>query len=321
MTNDTSDIQFDESQLSYGMLPTEIEGVYIVSTYPGDFDPLSVGDGELVGHGFPPALEAARKGVGPVRNRIIIPDMEVQVGVTHNVRKLERVTDTDYLSNNWAGSVVRGNFVGAQGEWFIPTVSKPGEPQGSEGGWNSSSWVGLDGVFGSNDVLQTGIEQRVDAAGNATYIPWYEWYAPPQPGSPGYIYQVNITTFSVRPGQEMSAIVAYDKTHTHGFIQLYNVWGTGLDNLFTIVLDPPPGASFNGDCAEWIMEAPDGGEPISSLPRFTPVTFTSAYADDRNDIRTYAGTDATFNISGFNTTLTAVSSDRPGDVTISYIGP
>jgi hypothetical protein len=26
------------------------------------------------------------------------------------------------------------------------------------------------------------------------------------------------------------------------------------------------------------MEAPDGGEPTSSLPRFTPVQFTSAFA-------------------------------------------
>jgi hypothetical protein len=24
---------------------------------------------------------------------------------------------------------------------------------------------------------------------------------------------------------------------------------------------PPPGAAFNGDTVEWIMEDPDGGEP------------------------------------------------------------
>ena len=45
---------------------------------------------------------------------------------------------------------------------------------------------------------------------------------------------------------------------------------------FSITLAPPPGATFQGNTIEWIMEAPDGGEPISSLPSFTPVTFTSA---------------------------------------------
>jgi Peptidase A4 family len=47
---------------------------------------------------------------------------------------------------------------------------------------------------------------------------------------------------------------------------------------FSITLAPPPGATFNGSSCEWIMEAPDGGEPISSLPRFTPVIFTGGIA-------------------------------------------
>jgi hypothetical protein len=45
---------------------------------------------------------------------------------------------------------------------------------------------------------------------------------------------------------------------------------------FSITLAAPPGATFDGNTAEWIMEAPDGGEPVSSLPAFTPVTFTDA---------------------------------------------
>ena len=69
---------------------------------------------------------------------------------------------------------------------MIPTVSKPTEPQGTEGGWNSASWVGIDsantndGKFSSNDVLQAGVEQRVDARGNANYTAWFEWFAPTQ---------------------------------------------------------------------------------------------------------------------------------------------
>ena len=45
-----------------------------------------------------------------------------------------------------------------------------------------------------------------------------------------------------------------------------------------MVLAPPPGASFDGNSGEWIMEAPDGGLPNSALPSFTPVQFTTALA-------------------------------------------
>ena len=64
----------------------------------------------------------------------------------------------------------------AAGSWTVPSVSKPTEPPGSDGGWDSSSWVGLDGSSGSDDVLQAGIEQRVDGSGNASYYAWFEWF-------------------------------------------------------------------------------------------------------------------------------------------------
>jgi hypothetical protein len=40
----------------------------------------------------------------------------------------------------------------------------------------------------------------------------------------------------------------------------------------------PPGASFNGSSAEWIMENPNGGWPTSSLAQFTQVFFNNAFA-------------------------------------------
>jgi len=97
--------------------------------------------------------------------------------VTHNKRKV-RKTDAGFSSNNWGGGSIQGNWVTAVGTWVVPTVSTPPEPQGTEGGWNSSSWVGIDGAYGSNDVLQAGIQQRVDSQGNASYVAWFEWFAP-----------------------------------------------------------------------------------------------------------------------------------------------
>jgi hypothetical protein len=167
---------------------------------------------------------------------------------------------------------MQGHWATALGVWQIPTVSQPAEPQGTESGWNSSSWIGLDG-FGSNDVLQAGIQQRVTAGGQAQYIAWYEWFAPPQTNSPGYVWQTNITNFPVSPGQQVYCSVQYINNNTAGYLYFANQT-TG--HHFSITLTPPPGASFNGDSMEWIMEAPDGGEPSASLPSFTPVQFTTA---------------------------------------------
>ena len=63
--------------------------------------------------------------------------------------------------------------------------------------------------------------------------------------------------------------------HLLGVITLVNET-TGKN--IQIVLVPPPGATASGNTIEWIMEAPDTGEPESSLPKFTPVVFTSAVA-------------------------------------------
>ena len=115
---------------------------------------------------------------------------------------------------------------------------------------------------------------KVSASGVASYIAWFEWYAPQESTSPPYIWQTNIPNFPVKPGQQVYCSVQYSGK-TAGVISFANET-TG--EHFSITLAPPPGATFNGSSYEWIMEAPDGGEPISALPKFTPVTFTSALA-------------------------------------------
>ncbi|CAL8481769.1 G1 family glutamic endopeptidase [Caballeronia sp. S22] len=106
----------------------------------------------------------------------IVPLLEPQIGKTHELRGARQVSNGSFTSNNWAGGVLKGPWTFVEGNWMVPIVSKPTEPQGVEGGWNSSSWVGLDGAYGSDDVLQVGVEQRVDASGKASYTAWYEWY-------------------------------------------------------------------------------------------------------------------------------------------------
>jgi hypothetical protein len=207
-----------------------------------------------------------------------VPVLEPQRGKIHVLRRLIKAAETGYTSGNWSGGVTQGQWATVLGFWHIPAVSKPPEPQGTEGGWNSSSWIGIDG-FGSNDVLQAGIQQRVTANGQAQYIAWYEWYAPPQTNSPGYVWQTNITNFPVSAGQQVYCSVQYINNKTAGHLYFAN---DATGQHFSITLAPPPGANVAGDSMEWIMEAPDGGEPVASLPKFTPVQFATALGCSAN---------------------------------------
>jgi hypothetical protein len=318
----------------YPLIATNLKGAYTTPAPPDSFHPKTASQTELMKHGLmwrkptasdPPELHAAwekffsRKWMEKDR---IVPELHPQLGITHNYRgpAPRQQADTSYLGRVWAGAGTKtGKWTSIIGYWNIPSVSLPPEPQGSEGGWNSSSWLGLDGFFFSNDVLQAGIQQKVVSifgVGIPIYVAWYEWFAPPQAGSPGYIYQTNIANFPVSPGQQVYCSVQYNGTAS-GSISFANET-TGQH--FSITLAPPPGASFNGQSAEWIMEAPDGGEPTSSLPRFTPVTFTSALACGPNNATTNPAAGDILNVeTAANKVLTATSVGTD-TCTVSFIG-
>ncbi len=214
----------------------------------------------------------------------------------------------------------------ALGTWNIPAVTQPREPAGITGGWDSSSWVGIDGAFGSsNDVLQAGVEQGLNAnpfspGVSPFYVAWFEWFAPSQglfgSGSPGYINQVNIDNFPVSPGQQVYCAVQYVNNNTAGSIVFVN---RATGQKFSITLAPPPGASFSGSSVEWIMEAPNGGEPAISLPAFTPIVFNPAYAFDSHNQVYAPSTGFPVNMFRGPQVLTFVASAGE-QVTINFIG-
>jgi Peptidase A4 family len=77
----------------------------------------------------------------------------------------------------------------------------------------------------------------------------------------------------VTAGQTVSCSVQYINNKTAGLLYMLNVT---TNQHFSITLEPPTGAAFNGSSMEWIMEAPDGGEPVSSLPKFSPRSTSQA---------------------------------------------
>ena len=139
----------------------------------------------------------------------------------------------------------------------FPTVTRPATPPGTDGSWNSSSWVGIDGTFGSTDVLQAGVQQSVDETGNAAYVAWYEWYVPPEARSlRPYVYQSNIENFPVGPGDEVVAAIEYGTSQGHvHFGNLSN------GKYFTMAFSRARRMPASGNTVEWIMEAPNFGEP------------------------------------------------------------
>lgn len=292
--------------LPYEVTPTNIPGAFAVVAPADDFDPRTASDADLIKHGvlWPrpgkadvPALHAAwdRFFSRPWRAQDrIVPRLEPQIGRTHNLRGAKRVEDTSVFSYNWAGGALAGTWNFAAGFWVVPTVSPGVDPQSSTGGWASASWVGLDGAYGTDDPLQAGVNQAVDANGNPSYVAWFEWYAPQQPDSPPYIYQTSIPNFAISPGDQVFCAVAYvgndssNPPYTAGQISFANF---SAGQSFQITLAPPPGASFSGNCAEWIMEALGVGGTIASLPSFTPVQFSNA--DCYNTLTSTTGNPAT----------------------------
>jgi Peptidase A4 family len=235
----------------------------------------------------------------------ITPLLKPQIGVTHPLTPRVEVSDASFTSNNWAGGTIKGTFTAAFGIWRVPTVSKSAMPPGTAGDWNSSSWVGIDGIYGSNDVLQAGVQQEVSANGGASYTPWYEWFAPKVNGSPDYINQTNIDNMEIEPGDEVFCGIYYvaQQAGLQGEVLFGN---TTRGHYFSIVLAPPPGASFSGNSAEWIMEAPNAGEPGTSLPRFSPVVFSTAFASAAAGGSGDPANGDTNNIIGFGSILTSV---------------
>ncbi len=187
-----------EKQFPFKLVPTNLPGAYAVPPPPAGFDLAKATSAQLRKYGFPfsrptarahPAAIAAWKRATSRKWRVedwVIPELEPVPGKTHHLR--------DRPSNNtnspfWSGAVVtgpNGTYNGVLAFWKVPSISAPKEAQGAQGGWDSSSWAGIDG-WTSNDLLQAGVQQYLSGPdAKPQYIAWYQWWiakpANPPPG-------------------------------------------------------------------------------------------------------------------------------------------
>ena len=201
--------------IPHRLIPTNVPGAYASPPFPHGFDPHTASGTALKRHGIPwkrpsgtdhPRLLSAWNSAFSrpwTPENHIVPQLQVQQGKARRSTLSGTVT-TDMLHNAWTGVVCQDPFnlnanpnITITGQWVIPTVTKPanGRPAGpvpilntNDSGWDSSTWIGIDGFFSSDltlstDVLQAGVQHYVKLSGEAVYVAWYEWYPPMYLGS------------------------------------------------------------------------------------------------------------------------------------------
>ena len=189
-----------------------------------------------------------------------------------------------FSSQNWAGQTILNNTVSygpnSYGEvlaqWVVSAVQ---QPPGTCGGTDLSAiWVGIDGIGGSNDVLQGGTEADANcSAGNTTQVfyPWFEWY-------PDYEYQ--ITNFPVVAGAPFLVVVQATSATTATVVYV-NIKSRG----YTVAgVSAPAGTTLKGNSAEWVIERPasEPGNTLGTMADFGMILMTSEIAFLSSEIGT-----------------------------------
>ena len=178
-------------------------------------------------------------------------------------------------SFNWSGYqqgvLEKGTtFHSVSADWIVPRA-KPHSAGEEE---SSSSWIGIGGgcldtscTTSDDTLIQAGIEQDIDASGNARYYAWWEAIPAPLVATDlvvraGDLVHVDISESAVTP--ELWTIVIANRT-------------TG--GSFSITL--PYTSSYA--TVEWVIETPvvitESGVSVGPMPDLTTVRFDNATAN------------------------------------------
>jgi hypothetical protein len=213
-------------------------------------------------------------------------------------------------SGNWSGAFVNApagsQISSAAAQWSIPNFATSGDGVSA-----CSIWVGIDG-YGSNDVFQAGVECDLTGGTNgiqSQLFPWYEW-------APDGVRK--ITNLKASVGDEIYCLITAVSS-TIGRIFLKNMTSSAAVNY---QVSAPASTQLQGNCAEWIVEAPAiDGDPDSPLCNYGSVQFSgcTAAASNASSLTPSDGTGLYMERDGqvFSTS----ASPAPGELTCTYKGP
>ncbi len=188
-------------------------------------------------------------------------------------------------STNWSGFIAEapnGTFTANESltfsEFVVPVAQQAFKA--CTGRWDYMAfWTGFDGVK-SSDVLQAGIDVDAYCSAGSTatyYSAWYEWF----PNN-----EVLINNLPVAPGDLMTVEVYYTKSAPYGHAFIVNQT-KALE--VSIAFNPPAGTVFEGNSAEWIVEAPKVNGSESTLSNYVGLLSSSNYAYNSSTGVVYAG--------------------------------
>lgn len=315
---------------------TELAGGITVHTFRPpleDFDPIKADDRELIAYGLPgrpedPSLRERWENVLGRKIRMIQPVFR-QIEHRHGrlpqrlpQRTAERrsgvsphaVDSTDI----WAGALLEApagdRFAWIEGTWTVPDAYPPANPEAGIT-YSASTWVGIDGFDGSNDVLQIGVDSLVLYEFNAvihTHLVWWEWF-------PGATFE--ITNLPVSPGDTVNGLVCVDPgSATTASVSLYNVTSNIAASFRATA---PDGFGLVGNTAQWIVErlVSDTGTHVPELARFGDVYFDEANAGTVGHQLLHGGTGNVVEMTDFDNVIATGVIETPTLIQVKYTGP
>jgi hypothetical protein len=304
---------------------SELPGGVTVRTFsppPDGFDPVKAEDKALLAYGFPsrpehPELRDRWESVLSRRVRLIQPEFR---SMPYKRRRLPKAAagaaHGTEVTDIWSGAVVHApagdSFKWVEGEWTVPNAFPP--PHAVDGVWYSAStWIGIDGIDGSGDVLQAGCDSDVMTSGGTIQRqlnPWWEWF-------PAGSYW--ISNLPVAQGDTMTGVICVDAgSTTSATIYLLNLT-SGVGASFRATA--PPGKALVGNSAEWVVERLEIDTNTPELARYGDVYFDAANAGTVANNLLNVGTGNTIDMVDGGTTISAGIIENPTLVKVHYTGP
>lgn len=288
---------------------------------PAGFDPLTGDPRLLTQFGYPkkpsdPKLAARWESMMKRGLKFVDPVFEPKAGKQRRLPK--KVLDHGVENTDiWSGAVVHApvgdSFLWVEGTYTIPDAYPPGGA--SDGTWYSAStWVGIDGLDGSGDVLQAGCDSDVQQSGSnlsRQLNPWWEWF-------PAGSYWIK--SLKVVPGDTVNTLICVTAgSTTEATVYLYNL----TSNIGVhFVADATGSTTLMGNVAEWVVERLSINTNDPELAQYGEVYFSEMNAGTVKGQFLQGGTGNTINmVDASNNVLSEGIILTSTTVEVRYVGP
>jgi hypothetical protein len=291
---------------------------------PDHFNALRASDAALVHYGLPPRPDRdllpahyaqwERALSQPVWS--VVPEFSI-TGVVH-LPIGPAATGTSPTSS---GAVLltpppNETFNKISARWIVPNAWPP--PSARNGsGWNDgtyicSTWVGIDGVNGIQELLQGGTASVAVVSGGQITSQrswaWLEWFPA---GS------IAFSNFTANPGDLVHFLVCGASDNTHGYVTVLNECSRQTTNA---TITAPGTSQLAGMTAEWFTEDPTNGNTgqVFPLPNYGAAFFYDALAGSQTQERNLSDAVLVNMVSGGSTLSSAAQENQ--SALLTYFG-